>query len=204
MKKIDRSNKKKIGTPLPILVVEDDEALSKLTVKLLIDKGFNAKSVSRGTDAIDYVLNNPNTLMLLDQGLPDKTGKEVVEELHGRLEKVFFIMMTGIGDEKFAVEMMKLGSRDYLVKGVNFADLLPEVVKKTIKQISIEKKLEEAEEALIESEEKYRCLFEYGSDMIFLVDPNSYRFLDVNRNAARNLDYSRDELLRYTFILPSH
>jgi len=190
-----RINKKKIGIPLPILVVEDNEALCQLTVELLKDQGLNAKSVSTGTEAIDYVLKNPNTLMLLDQGLPDKTGKEVVSELNVKLEKIFFIMMTGLGDEKFAVEMMKLGSRDYIVKGPNFSELLPEVVKRTIKQISNERKLEEAEIALIESEEKYRSLFEYGSDMIFLLDPNSYRILDVNKNAARKLGYVREELL---------
>ena len=190
-----RINKKKIGIPLPILVVEDNEALCQLTVELLKDQGLNAKSVSTGTEAIDYVLKNPNTLMLLDQGLPDKTGKEVVSELNVKLEKIFFIMMTGLGDEKFAVEMMKLGSRDYIVKGPNFSELLPEVVKRTIKQISNERKLEEAEIALIESEEKYRSLFEYGSDMIFLLDPNNYRFLDVNKNAAGKLGYVREELL---------
>jgi len=53
-----------------------------------------------------------------------------------------------------------------------------------------------AEEALRESEEKYRNLFEYANDSIFIVDPSTRRFLDVNENAARRLGYTQEELLQ--------
>ncbi len=52
-----------------------------------------------------------------------------------------------------------------------------------------------AEMALRESEETYHNLFEYANDSIFIVDPETRRFLDVNQNAARRLGYTRDELL---------
>jgi PAS domain S-box-containing protein len=50
--------------------------------------------------------------------------------------------------------------------------------------------------ALQESEEKYRSLFKYANDSIFIVDPATRRFLDVNENAARRLGYTREELLQ--------
>lgn len=52
-----------------------------------------------------------------------------------------------------------------------------------------------AEMALRESEETYHNLFEYANDSIFIVEPETRRFLDVNQNAARRLGYTRDELL---------
>jgi PAS domain S-box-containing protein len=53
-----------------------------------------------------------------------------------------------------------------------------------------------AEEALRGSEEKYRHLFEYANDSIFIVEPATQRILDVNENAARRLGYTREELLQ--------
>jgi PAS domain S-box-containing protein len=55
-----------------------------------------------------------------------------------------------------------------------------------------------AEEALREGEEKYRRLFESANDSIFIIDPETRRFLDVNENACKRLDYARDELLGLT------
>ena len=55
-----------------------------------------------------------------------------------------------------------------------------------------------AEEALRESEGKYRSLFEHANDSIFIVDPSTHRFLDANENAAKRLGYIRDELLQLT------
>ncbi|KKM53085.1 hypothetical protein LCGC14_1554350 [marine sediment metagenome] len=53
-----------------------------------------------------------------------------------------------------------------------------------------------AEEALRESEEKYRSQFEHANDSIFIIDPSNRRFLDINENAAGRLGYTREELLQ--------
>jgi PAS domain S-box-containing protein len=58
----------------------------------------------------------------------------------------------------------------------------------------------QAEEALQESEEKYRSLFEYANDSIFIIEPETQHFMDVNENAAKRLGYTREELLK----LPLH
>jgi PAS domain S-box-containing protein len=53
----------------------------------------------------------------------------------------------------------------------------------------------QAEQALLQSEEQYRRLFEYANDSIFLIDIETARIVDVNRNAVKHLGYSREELL---------
>ena len=55
-----------------------------------------------------------------------------------------------------------------------------------------------AEEALRNSEEKYRNLFEHANDSIFIIDPSTRQFLDVNENAAKRLGYTREGLLQLT------
>ncbi|MBI9031223.1 PAS domain S-box protein, partial [bacterium] len=71
-----------------------------------------------------------------------------------------FIVTTGQGDEHIAVAMMKLGAKDYLIKNTHFLEILPEVIKRVSKEIENEDKLKQAEEALKESEEKFKIIFE--------------------------------------------
>lgn len=54
-----------------------------------------------------------------------------------------------------------------------------------------------AEEAARKSEQKYQDLFEYANEPIFIVDPNTHRFLDFNQQAMRSLNYERHELLEF-------
>ncbi len=138
--------------PFPILIVEDNEDLAVLIRKILDAENLKADIVSTGKEAISTVIKTPNTFMLLDNSLPDTTGLDVIKTLKDKIDVVNFITLTGHGDEKLAVEMMKLGARDYLVKDKKFLDILPSAVKKVIKEINTEQKLKEAEEKLKKSE----------------------------------------------------
>ena len=133
------------AVPYTILVVDDDEALSNLNQKRLKKAGFHTERALNGNEAIDWIAENRDTLMLLDYKLPDMTGKQLVESLDKRQMQTPFIIVTGHGDERVAVEMMKLGAKDYLVKDTAFLDLLPTVVSRVVEQITLEKKLVECE-----------------------------------------------------------
>ncbi|MCK5255158.1 MAG: response regulator, partial [Deltaproteobacteria bacterium] len=139
---ISSGNKtKKTNTPRMILVVEDDKGLSRLIQKHLQREGFQTEGAINGADAISFVVNNKNIVMLLDYRLPDMSGKRVIETLTERQCMVPFIIMTGHGDVTIAVEMMKLGARDYLLKDSDFLDILPSVVNRVADQLEIEKRL---------------------------------------------------------------
>jgi len=131
-----------------VLVVDDDEGLCHLIIKALQKNGYEALGVSSGKDAIVYVTQNPDILILLDQTLPDMTGRDIIETLSIENRKVDFIMMTGQGDERLAVEMMKLGARDYLIKDTGLLDFLPGVIKRVMQTIETENRLIETEKAL--------------------------------------------------------
>lgn len=128
-----------------VLVVDDDNGLRNLIIRALTKSGLSATGAANGAEAIAAVENNPDYLLLLDQRLPDMTGRDIISALDDRGCKVHFIIMTGQGDERLAVEMMKSGAADYLTKDTDFLDRLPGVLDRVFRNIETEKKLLEAE-----------------------------------------------------------
>ncbi|HAS82761.1 MAG TPA: hypothetical protein DCS43_08850 [Verrucomicrobia bacterium] len=144
-----------------VLVVEDDDLLRGLIVDLLTKRGFTVVGVATGGDAVAQVLQKPPApVLLLDQQLPDMKGQDVVSALAGCGIKAQFIMMTGLGDERFAVDMMKFGAVDYLVKDGMLLDVLPGVLERAFRTIESERLLQATERALRESEKRFRGLFQ--------------------------------------------
>ena len=162
-----------------IFVVEDDKKLCRLIEKNLKRVGFQTEFAYLGSEAISKINGEKKTLILLDYRLPDMTGKKIVERLLEKGSRVPFIVMTGQGDEKIAVEMMKLGACDYIVKDRGFLDLLPQVIKLVIEQLTIEKRLDDTEVRLRESQRTistlmknllgmaYRCKNDVDRTIIF-------------------------------------
>ncbi|MCK5833800.1 response regulator [bacterium] len=135
-----------------VLVIEDDKPLNSLIQKKLNRAGFKTSGAYNGKEAFEFMSEYPDTLNLLDYRLPDIDGKEFVVEMHKHNLDTPFIVLTGQDDVKIAIEMMKLGARDYLIKDANILDYLPEITKKAIKDILLEQDLIKAEWALRKSE----------------------------------------------------
>ncbi|MCI0471514.1 MAG: ATP-binding protein, partial [Candidatus Aminicenantes bacterium] len=109
------------------------------------------------------------------------------------------IIMTGHGDERIAVEMMKLGAKDYLVKDDTLLEILPQVLRNVLNQLSMEQKLALAKAALLESEKRFRLIFNSGTDAVLLNEATDGKiglFIEVNEIACKRLGYTRDDLLQ--------
>lgn len=143
-----------------VLVVEDDDLLRNLIIRTLGNAGFEVEGAATGSAAIDHVRRFPGWVLLLDQQLPDMTGQEVVSVLASSGVKVHFVVMTGQGDERLAVDMMKFGAADYLIKDAGLVDVLPSVLDRTFRSIESERLLQTTELALRESENRFRKLFQ--------------------------------------------
>ena len=78
--------------------------------------------------------NRPD-LLLLDLKLQDFDARQIINQLSGLKRLPSFLIITGQGDERVAVEMMKSGARDYLVKGAGFLEVLPSVAARVLGQI---------------------------------------------------------------------
>lgn len=133
-------------TQRTVFIVDDDRGLSNLIGKTLRREGFATATASSGNEALDWLLKNHADLMLLDLKLQDVEGKELIEQLHRLNRTLPFIIITGQGDERVAVDMMKSGALDYLVKDTEFLNFVPEVVRRAMQQVETQRRLAEAEE----------------------------------------------------------
>ena len=131
-----------------ILVVEDDAALRRLIEKGLAASGYRTLGASDGASALASLSGDLPRLMLLDYSLPDMDGEQLLERMESLGRRVPFVVATGHGSESVAVEMMKRGACDYLVKGATFMKLLPAVVDQVLERVRQAERLAEAEEQL--------------------------------------------------------
>ncbi len=180
-----RSEKKR-----SILVVEDDPGLSELIIRKLKRHGCDAIGISKGIEALEWVAQNPPAVMLIDQRLPDMTGRDVVATLVERGGCPPFIMMTGQGDERLAVEIMKLGAFDYLIKDPDLMDRLPHVMERVFHAIEIERNLKEAQQYL----RKFSLVVEQSPVSVVITDLDAV-IEYVNRKCAQITGYAPEELI---------
>jgi len=153
-----------------VIVASGDHDLGRVICERLEKAGLNAVGVLSGADAIAVAEQSPSCLLVLDQILPDMVARRVVAELAARGRQVPFIVMTGSGDELVAVDMMKLGARDYIVKQADFIELFAPVVRHALAQVATEERLAASERALRESEQQLRTITDTASDAIVMMD----------------------------------
>ncbi|RMH74306.1 MAG: hybrid sensor histidine kinase/response regulator [Gemmatimonadetes bacterium] len=181
---------------VPVVIIEDDPGLARLIQLNLQHIGLTAHIAENGTQAVKVVQECAGEcLLLVDYQLPDMTGQEVIELLQTQQLKPAFIVMTGHGDERIAVEMMKLGARDYVVKDGDFLQLLPTVVNRTLHDLYTDRRLIQAEEALKKSEKRYRGIVENLPIMLYRLDPKTYRLTFINKAYATFLGHSDTALV---------
>src|SRR5258706_4035847 len=135
-----------------VLIVDDDQGLLRLIEKALKREGFSTATAASGKDGIAWLAQHRADLMLLDLKLQDIEGKELINHLTDIHRSIPFVVITGHGDERVAVDMMKRGALDYLVKDASFLQFVPEVVRSALAQVDQEKRLAAAEQALRQSE----------------------------------------------------
>ena len=177
-----------------ILVVEDYDGLRKLVQRELLNKGFESEGAKTGKEAIDWAIKNPNSLIILDYKLPDFNSYDIIKRLNDFNLGIHFIVMTGYGDIRVAVEMMKLGIKDYIIKESDLLELLPASVKRVIDEIANEKKLKAAEEALKSSEESYKLLTDSIKDVIWKADID-FKMTYVSKAVKKLLNYEPEDLI---------
>jgi PAS domain S-box-containing protein len=184
-----------------IIVVEDDVALNTLIQKTLQRNNFITQGFYTGHETIDWLKesNRPDILLLLDYQLYEMSGEQLIKTLRKDNIDVPFIIITGHGDEKTAVEMMKLGAHDYMVKDSNFIDLLPTIVKQVINHLDIENKLFESQLALKKSEEKYRSIFENIQDVYFEISLKG-EILEISPSIENMLSVKKEDILQQSLF----
>jgi len=158
----------KVTRPPTILVVDDDPGLLFLIASTLSHEKWTVTTVASGAEGLAWLRQNSADLLLLDLRLRDIEGEKLIDTLADEGRQIPFVIITGQGDERVAVEMMKRGALDYVVKEVNFMKLLPTIVRRALALIDQQEQLRAAQRAVRESAEHYRALVEMSPDAIFV------------------------------------
>jgi signal transduction histidine kinase len=128
--------------PARILVVDDDEGLLVLIAGALRAEGHTVAVAGSGAAMLERMHRERPELLLLDLKLKDMHGQELLRRLAKEGLQVPFVVITGQGDEKVAVEIMRHGALDYVTKSTAMLDLLPGIVERAFKTVASQKALE--------------------------------------------------------------
>ena len=187
-------------TNIRILYMEDDPGLARLLQKTLQRRGFVVDVAANGEEGLTMVKRSPYDLLLVDYHMPFQDGIDVIRTLSAQGALLPTIMITGVGNETIAVEALKIGASDYLVKDVNmkYLDLLPSLIDQAILKQQLIRERQQMAEVVKESEERYRQLFESNPIPIMVYDLQTLAFLAVNKAAISHYGYSLEDFLTMT------
>jgi two-component system KDP operon response regulator KdpE len=108
---------------LRVLIVDDEPPIRKLLRMGLSTQGYEILEAPNGKTALELLAKKPD-LVILDLGLPDMQGLEVLRTMRGRNEALPIVVLSSRGDEAAKVEALDLGADDYVTKPFGMEELL--------------------------------------------------------------------------------
>ena len=176
-----------------VFIVEDNLDQSDL-IRIALEKAsqkFIGKFATTGNEALEICDQNNFDIIILDYILPDLSGIEVLNELRERNINTPVIIVTGQGDERIAVEAMKSGAADYIVKDENYLKSMPKTITSIVDRYKLQQQLKEKEEFLAN-------VIENANDIIFSLD-NKFNIRFINPK-VKKLKYKPEELMGKSFF----
>ena len=158
--------------PIRVLYMEDDDGLARLLQKKLQQAGCEVDIAPDGEQGLAMYNAGSYDVVAVDQNMPIHSGLEVIRIIAAGGALPPMIMVTGTGDEEIAVEAMKLGAGDYIVKDVDggYLELLPTVVEQVLQQRRLAEEKKRAVEALEQRNRDLTLLNNLGQSLTATLD----------------------------------
>jgi putative two-component system response regulator len=154
------TDKKTSGEQMPhkasILIADDEPRVREILSRKLIKEGYNCVTADDGSRALKKLSAQPFDLALLDVMMPGKSGADVLKEIQNKYPDTAVIMVTAVSDPDTAIQLMRMGAFDYIIKPVDL-DILMVSVERALErrnlmlenkgyQLHLEQKVEEQTE----------------------------------------------------------
>jgi len=123
-----------------IFVTDDEPALRNALVKRLSRQQYRVRAFESGADLLAAVEQEVPDLILLDLKMPGMTGMEVLEALRAKPRDMLIILLTAYGTVEEAVEAMKMGAYDFLIKTVDL-QLIDPVVNRALEYLELRRQV---------------------------------------------------------------
>ncbi|MFH1852675.1 MAG: ATP-binding protein [Candidatus Neomarinimicrobiota bacterium] len=131
-----------------LLVVEDDIWMARLIGHRLRSENYAVEFVATGRKALTWIRRHPESIILIDYLLPDLTAAEVIRRTQEARITADFVIMTSLEEIGIALETMRLGIHDFILKNKDFAINLPRVLDKVRQKLRIQAELAASTEQL--------------------------------------------------------
>lgn len=177
-----------------VLILEDVPLDAELSERELKKEGLNFSfhRVETREDFLNELETFKPDLILADHSLPHFDGLSALKIAKNKTPHIPFIFVSGKIGEDYAVEMLKEGATDYVLK--NNLTKLSHAVLRALKESEEQKNRAIAEKSLLESEKKYRTLFEKSKNPIFVCKKDG-NFIDCNEAGLIFLEKHRNDLI---------
>jgi PAS domain S-box-containing protein len=184
-------------TPLRVLMIEDDENDVILLKRYLQRSGFDVTAVCVETcEAMKQALCDAQwDIVISDFRLPNFNGSEALKQLKESELDIPFIIVSGAIGEEAAVEAMRIGAHDYVMKD-NLTRLGP-VIERELREVTVRNERRLTEKALSESENRYRTLIEHIPAITYIAKLDNLRTpYFFNQHVNKLLGFAPEEFLR--------
>jgi len=180
---LPRVNVMSASKQIHVLYMEDDVAAARLLQKRLERVGYVVDVARDGEEGLAMYAAGSYDVVAVDQNMPVRDGLEVIRFLASLGPLPPTIMVTGAGDEKTAVEAMKLGAGDYIVKDMDggYLELLSSVVERALQQQRLAEEKQQAEEERERRSRELAMLNEIGRAVTSSLDFNKVLALLLDR-----------------------
>lgn len=114
-------------TTVRVLLVDDEEAFIMSNAKLLSNRGYDVRTVLDGNAALQMLAENDIDVAVLDIRMPGKDGIAVLAEIKKNFPLVEVILLSGQATFEAAIEGLKIGASDYLMKPCQISELIGKI-----------------------------------------------------------------------------
>jgi putative two-component system response regulator len=111
------------GSPTTVLVVDDEDGIRQALNRFLTRLGYRVLQAANAAEALERQASGQPQAMLSDIRMPNMTGVELVPKALAQDSDLAIIMLTAIDEPRTAIECLKLGAYDYLIKPVDLDEL---------------------------------------------------------------------------------
>ena len=126
---------------LKMMLVDDEERFLSTTRKLLEKKGFDVQTASSGGEALEMLRTSPVHVVVLDVKMPGMDGVATLREIKRQFPMIEVIMLTGHATVESAVDGLKSGAVDYLMKPADIAEIIEKATQAFNRRTDIEEKI---------------------------------------------------------------
>jgi len=182
-----------------ILLIEDNPDHIMITKRILEKRNgkYQVDSADEARRGLRKIIEDAYDLILCDYRMPGLSALDILREIKREGKDIPFIVITASGSERAAVDLMKEGAYDYILKDLSYEDTLPVVIKRSIERYNARKEKQRLEEQIKKAAKEWETTFNSIMDWISIHNID-FNILRVNKAFADAFGTTPEELVGNT------